>query len=83
MNFRLTPANITIRNLPNHTSGIADYVGLLLELPGLTNKDVLTALIRQPSFSFPPGEKFQYSNSNYVLLALLVEKLSGWPYLSS
>src|SRR5690348_16231740 len=37
-------AKITIRNLLNHTSGIPDYVGLGLERPGLTNKDVLRAL---------------------------------------
>ena len=73
-------ANITIRNLLNQTSGIPDYVGLGLERPGLTNQDVLSSLIRQESLRFPPGEKFEYSNSNYVLLALIVEKVSGQPY---
>jgi CubicO group peptidase (beta-lactamase class C family) len=73
-------ANITIRNLLNHTSGIADYVGLGLEHPGLTNKDVLSALTRQEALRFPPGEKFEYSNSNYVLLALIVEKATAQPY---
>lgn len=73
-------AKITIRNLLNHTSGIPDYVGLGLERPGLTNKDVLSTLIRQPALAFTPGEKFEYSNSNYVLLALIVEKVSGQPY---
>ena len=73
-------AKITIRNLLNHTSGIADYVGLGLERPGLTNRDVLSALIRQPAPVFTPGEKFEYSNSNYVLLALIVEKVTRQPY---
>ena len=73
-------AKITVRNLLNHTAGIADYVGLGLEHPGLTNKEVLNALIRQPSLRFSPGEKFEYSNSNYVLLALIVEKIAGQPY---
>jgi CubicO group peptidase (beta-lactamase class C family) len=73
-------AKVTIRNLLNHTSGIPDYVGLGLERPGLTNQDVLSALTRQESLGFPPGEKFEYSNSNYILLALIVEKVSGQPY---
>jgi CubicO group peptidase (beta-lactamase class C family) len=73
-------AKIAIRNLLNHTSGIPDYVALGLERPGLTNKDVLSALIKQESLRFPPGEKFEYSNSNYILLALIVEKVSGQPF---
>ena len=73
-------AKITIRNLLNHTSGIPDYVGLVLGRPGLTNKDVLSALIQQKFPHFSPGAHFEYSNSNYVLLALVVEKVSGEPY---
>src|SRR6266404_3229417 len=71
---------INIRNLLNHTSGIPDYVGLGVEHPGLTNREVLNALIRQDSPRFTPGEKFEYSNSNYVLLGLIIEKLSNEPY---
>ena len=71
---------INIRNLLNHTSGIPDYVGIGVEHPGLTNREVLNALIRQDSPRFGPGEKFEYSNSNYVLLGLIIEKLSGEPY---
>jgi CubicO group peptidase (beta-lactamase class C family) len=71
---------ITIRNLLNHTSGIPDYVQLDLERPGLTNEDVFRTLIRQPALSFAPGEKYEYSNSNYILLALIVEKVTGQPY---
>jgi CubicO group peptidase (beta-lactamase class C family) len=73
-------AKVTIRNLLNHTSGIPDYGDLGLERPGLTNKDVLSALIQQQSLRFSPAEKFEYSNSNYILLALIVEKVSGQPY---
>jgi len=71
---------VTIRNLLNHTSGISDYVGLGLERPGLTNSDVLKALVALDSLEFAPGQKFQYSNSNYVLLAMIIEKVSGEPY---
>jgi len=70
---------ITIRHLLNHTSGIPDYVGLGLEHPGLTNAEVLQALTRE-QLRFAPGEKFAYSNSGYVLLAMIIEKVSGQSY---
>ena len=73
---------ITIRHLLNHTSGIPDYVGLGLEHPQLTDTDVLNALIKQESLEFIPGDKFDYSNSNYVLLAIIIEKVSGQKYSS-
>jgi CubicO group peptidase (beta-lactamase class C family) len=71
---------ITIRHLLNHTSGIPDYVALGLTHKGLTNQEVLSALVRQPAPHFTPGEKWEYSNSGYILLALIVEKVSGQPY---
>ncbi len=72
--------SVTLRHLLNHTSGIPDYVGLGLERPGLTNDDVLKALVGQDSLDFTPGEQFRYSNSGYVLLAMIVEKVSGETY---
>jgi CubicO group peptidase (beta-lactamase class C family) len=71
---------ITIRSLLNHTSGIPDYVGLGLEHEGLTDRDVLDALIKQSKPNFAAGEKFEYSNSGYILLALIIEKVSAQPY---
>lgn len=71
---------ITIRHLLNHTSGIPDYVGLGLEHPGLTNGEVFRALANQDSLNFSPGDRFEYSNSGYILLALIIEKVSGQPY---
>ena len=73
---------ITIRNLLNHTSGIPDYVELGLEHPGLTDKEVLDFLTHKDSLGFLPGDKFEYSNSNYVLLALIIEKVSSQTYSS-
>ena len=78
--FPFYAQKVTIRNLLNHTSGISDYVGLGLEHPGLTNRDVFKALIALDSLEFTPGEKFQYSNSNYILLAMIIEKISGTSY---
>ncbi|HLX11570.1 MAG TPA: serine hydrolase [Bacteroidota bacterium] len=71
---------VTIRELLNHTSGIPDYVGLGLERPGLTNAQVLFELALRDSLDFPPGTQFSYSNSGYVLLASIVEKVTKEPY---
>ncbi|ASU36362.1 serine hydrolase domain-containing protein [Mucilaginibacter xinganensis] len=74
---------ITIRNLLSHTSGLPDYElyeKQITENPGkiFSNKDVLSSLkMWNKPLSFTPGEKWQYSNTNYCLLALLVEKVSG------
>jgi CubicO group peptidase (beta-lactamase class C family) len=72
--------SVTVRHLLNHTSGIPDYVGLGLEHPGLTNKEVFRTLARIDSLEFTPGEKFSYSNSGYILLAMIIEKVSGQSY---
>ncbi len=75
--------NITIRNLLSHTSGLPDYQlyeEQISKNPGkiFTNKDVLPSIkMWNKPLNFKPGEKWVYSNTNFCLLALLVEKLSG------
>jgi CubicO group peptidase (beta-lactamase class C family) len=69
----------TIRQLLGHTSGIPDYSDLNVEHPGMTNADVLRALTHVDHTEFHPGEKYRYSNSGYVLLSILVERVSGTP----
>ncbi len=67
----------TIRQMMQHTSGIANHYALGIYRPGLTNHDVLLALINQADPDFEPGTKYNYSNGAYVLLAMIVEKVSG------
>jgi len=67
---------VTIRNLLTHTSGIPDVGDLGIDHPGLTNNEVLRALIKQESLVFKPGTKYQYSNTGYVLLAIIVERVT-------
>jgi CubicO group peptidase (beta-lactamase class C family) len=73
---------ITVRNLLNHTSGIRDYFQLLAIL-GKNQNDAFTqqlaihALQGQQTLNNKPGEKFLYSNSNYLLLAEIIKKVSG------
>lgn len=69
--------SVTVRHLLTHTSGIPDYPTLNVDRPGVLNSDILAALKSVPHPLFPPGQKYAYSNSGYVLLALIVESLSG------
>ncbi|HKW18719.1 MAG TPA: serine hydrolase domain-containing protein [Terriglobales bacterium] len=76
---------ITIRMLLNHTSGLHDYENLMpqpapntpVEKTQIQDADVLDLLTNQGSTKFRPGTKWEYSNSGYVLLGLIVEKASG------
>jgi len=81
--------SITIRNLLNHTSGLQDYGDLLMKqygdtpmekIPQITDAGVLNLLKEQPGTLFPPGTKWEYSNSGYAVLAMVVEKVSGKPF---
>lgn len=78
--------SITIRNLLNHTSGLLDYEDLMEQPPPntppeqqaqISDAGVLALLERQTTTKFPPGTKWQYSNSGYVLLGDIVAKVSG------
>jgi CubicO group peptidase (beta-lactamase class C family) len=68
---------VTIEHLMTHTSGIADPYSLGIIRVGLRNQDVLKKLMLQDSLEFEPGEKYSYSNGGYILLALIIEKVSG------
>ena len=69
---------ITIRQMLQHTSGIRDYDDFTPENyeSQLVDGDVLEMLVKQDSTYFPPGSAYRYSNSAYVLLGLVVERLS-------
>lgn len=73
---------ITVRHLLNHTSGIRDDISLSafsgLGFEGMLTQDLALNIInRQHSLNFNPGEKYSYSNSNYVLLSEIVKAVSG------
>ncbi len=72
--------SVTIKHLMTHTSGIADQYSLGIDKMGLTNSDVKEFLIKQKQLDFTPGDRFSYSNGGYVLLALIVEKVSDMPF---
>ncbi len=77
--------NITIRHMLTHTSGLQNYMWMLerywrgSQLPD--NEDVLQLFLRHPRpLNFTPGERFNYSNTGFVFLALLIERISGQSY---
>ena len=78
--------NITIKHLLHHTSGIGDYIEMINEkfVPQnltkryiLGNNEVLDIFYdNNPKLNFQPGEEYEYSNTGYLLLASIVEKIS-------
>ena len=74
---------ITIKQLLTHTSGIPSYTDLP-ELPSLWRNDLtldeLIALFKDQPLDFAPGAQWAYSNSGYVLLGAVIEKVSGMGY---
>lgn len=79
---------VTIRTLLNHRSGLPNYTHFLEKMGWdkktfVTNQDILNFLItRKPELIdiAPPNSHFTYCNTNYALLALLIEKLTGESY---
>lgn len=81
----LTRANeVTIRQLLSHTSGYQDYwpqdYVMPFMLQPVTAQKILDLWARKP-LDFDPGTKWQYSNTNYVIAGVIVEKASGMPLL--
>jgi CubicO group peptidase (beta-lactamase class C family) len=81
--------SISVRNLLNHTSGLPDYEEILMKqypntpddkIPQILDAGVLKSLEQQTAGQFPAGSKWQYSNSGYAVLAMIVEKVSGKPF---
>jgi len=77
---------ITVRNLLNHISGLPDYGEILMKqypdtppekIPQILDAGVLKLLEQQTAGQFAPGTKWEYSNSGYAVLAMIVEKVSG------
>ena len=74
---------VTLRQMLHHTSGIKEWSDLV-ELTGwprgkkfYTNEDVLEIIARQKHLNNKPGDEFLYSNSNYILFAFIVKRVSG------
>ena len=79
-----TPAawkEVTVRQLLAHTSGIRDYLN---EMQGRTcngtSPEEIAAHLGALPLSFPPGSRWMYSNTGYLLLEMIIKKVSGKPF---
>ncbi|WP_240907016.1 serine hydrolase domain-containing protein [Paludisphaera rhizosphaerae] len=75
--------DVTVRQLLTHTSGIKSYTSVK-DFDKMTRKDfapreILDLVAKEP-LEFPSGEKWQYSNTGYFLLGMIVEQASGKPF---
>src|SRR6266446_325314 len=81
----LTRGNeVTIRQLLSHTSGYQDFwpqdYVMPMMLQPVTAQKILDLWARKP-LDFDPGTKWQYSNTNYVIAGVIIEKAAGKPLL--
>ena len=73
--------DVTIRHLLTHTSGLPDYYDLVDTSNGMpSNAELADFLATMDGPIFSPGERFEYSNSAYEMLSLIVEKASGMSF---
>lgn len=74
---------ITIRRLLNHTSGVHNYTAEAAWRPrwaeDMTPREIV-AFVDHDSLDFTPGDAWSYSNTGYVLLGMIIEKVTGEPY---
>jgi len=80
----LTRGNdVTVRMLLSHTSGYQDFWPQDYVMPGMlkptTPQAIADAWAKKP-LDFEPGSRWQYSNTNYTLAGMVVEKASGMPF---
>jgi CubicO group peptidase (beta-lactamase class C family) len=74
---------ITIEHLLTHTSGVANYTSkpdfVTNNAKDVTLRELIDSFKNDP-FDFEPGSAYRYSNSGYILLGAIIEKVSGVPY---
>lgn len=70
-----TWSGITVRHLLTHTSGLGDYPENFSLQKDYTEDELLKMIAAQP-LSFAPGEKWSYSNLGYVILGILIHKVT-------
>lgn len=76
-------ADVTLENLLTHTSGIVGFTeqpNFSLILPSPSSPQRIIESIASDPLAFSPGTQWEYSNTNFVLLGLVIEKVSGENY---
>jgi CubicO group peptidase (beta-lactamase class C family) len=73
---------ISIRHLIHHTSGMRDYLDVM-SIVGwpyedlITDQDIVGIVAQQGALNFQPGEEYEYSNSGYMMLGVIVKRVTG------
>lgn len=84
----LIPDGVTVEHLLSHTSGIGDYLDesddwnpaeYVLDVPAhiLTSAEAFLPLLEGHAQDFTPGDRFFYSNAGYMILAIILERVTG------
>ncbi|EJF99033.1 beta-lactamase [Flavobacterium sp. F52] len=73
-------STVTISHLLNHTSGISDHQPDSSEARYDSEEKTFIELLKKRPFDFDPGTSWKYSNSGYILLGYIIEKVSGLTY---
>jgi CubicO group peptidase (beta-lactamase class C family) len=73
-------SKITLRHLLTHTSGMPDYGDLAIDDSGLSQQALIAAILSKDDVLSKAGQKYQYSNPAYSLLAVVVERVSGMSF---
>lgn len=82
LNGRIENAHeITLKMMAQHRSGIPNYtsIGNFWENPPDTREAILDLILDLPA-NFKPGTQYEYSNSNYLLISMLIEKVVGYSH---
>ena len=77
--------DVTIRNILSHTSGYEDYAPQDYTIPAWTKPTTADKVVHEwatKPLDFEPGSQYQYSNTNFNIAGLIVEKVSGEPFWS-
>jgi CubicO group peptidase (beta-lactamase class C family) len=69
--------SVTVRHLLTHTSGIPDYTDSVVDLRRDYTEDELVRVAAELPPMFPPGRRWSYSNTGYVLLGAIIRRVSG------
>lgn len=83
--FPQYPTPVTVEQLIHHTSGVRDHLEVAILLSRYKEKyssldGMLDWVVKYPELNTPPGTYFAYSNTNYMLLAVIIERISGMSY---
>ena len=73
---------VTIRHLLDQESGVEDFRLGAIDTSTKISHDQVVSRLAKTDLLFPPGSRYEYSNSNYYLLGLVIEKASGKTYQS-